>query len=212
MTSGSRRVFINCPFDDAYKPVFDALLFCVYDCGFAPASALERSDSGEVRFSKIMRLIQICRFGIHDISRTELDDDNGLPRFNMPFELGLFLGCRYADPRRPARKRCLILDREPHRYQKFLSDISGQDIRSHGHDPFVALACVRDWLRSSSADETIPGSDEIAERYRQFQRDLPELCRQLRLTPAKLTFVDRCLLIQRWLGKPAYSLVGRRLE
>ena len=41
---------------------------------------------------KIYGLIEECRYGIHDLSRTKLDEINALPRFNMPIELGLFLG------------------------------------------------------------------------------------------------------------------------
>jgi hypothetical protein len=43
---------------------------------------------------RIFKLIEGCQFGIHDISRTELDTDSQLPRFNMPLELGMFLGAQ----------------------------------------------------------------------------------------------------------------------
>lgn len=33
-TSYDTDVFINCPFDDDYKPLFDAVVFAVHDCGF----------------------------------------------------------------------------------------------------------------------------------------------------------------------------------
>ena len=83
-----RNVFINCPFDDAYAPIFEAIVFAVHDAGFRPKCARERLDSSEVRLQKILSLISESRFSIHDLSRTELDDSNQLPRFNMPFELG----------------------------------------------------------------------------------------------------------------------------
>jgi len=38
-----------------------------------------------------VEIIRDSQFGIHDVSRVELDDANRLPRFNMPLELGLFL-------------------------------------------------------------------------------------------------------------------------
>ena len=57
----------------------------------------------------------------------ELDETNRLPRFNMPLELGLFLGAKsFSDEPRQKKKRCLILDSNPYRYQKFLSDIAGR--------------------------------------------------------------------------------------
>src|SRR5271165_5747846 len=46
-------------------------------------------------------------------------------------ELGLFVGFKYSGDARQQKKRLLILDKEPYRYQRFLSDIAGQDIRSH---------------------------------------------------------------------------------
>ena len=85
-------IFLNRPFDDAYKPVFEALVFAAFDCGYVPRCALEADDAGQVRVEKILAIIRGCRLGVHDISRTELDGANALPRFNMPFELGLFVG------------------------------------------------------------------------------------------------------------------------
>ena len=34
-------MFINCPFDAVYEPLFDAIVFAVYDCGFIARCALE---------------------------------------------------------------------------------------------------------------------------------------------------------------------------
>ena len=78
------NVFINCPFDEAYKPLFDALVFAIYDCGFVARCALEESDASRIRVQKIFEIISKCRLGIHDISRIELDKSTKLPRFNMP--------------------------------------------------------------------------------------------------------------------------------
>src|SRR5438874_3253316 len=89
-----RNVFVNCPFDDDYRRLFEAVVFAVYDCGYTPRCALEIEDASEVRIDKITKIIGDCRFGIHDISRTEPDAATSLPRFNMPFELGLFFGAK----------------------------------------------------------------------------------------------------------------------
>ena len=82
-----RNVFVNCPFDDLYKPLFDAIIFAVYDMGFRPRCAKDLSNAGQPRFNKIQDLIQNCKYSIHDISRTELDPVSALPRFNLPLEL-----------------------------------------------------------------------------------------------------------------------------
>ena len=44
-----RSVFINCPFDRAYAPLFEAMVFAVIACGCRPVSALAELDSGTVR-------------------------------------------------------------------------------------------------------------------------------------------------------------------
>jgi hypothetical protein len=90
----ARPVFINCPFDNDYRPLFRAMIFTILRCGFKPRCALEVIDGAATRISKIEKLIEQCPLGIHDISRTELDVKSGLPRFNMPLELGLFLGAK----------------------------------------------------------------------------------------------------------------------
>ncbi|HUF12994.1 MAG TPA: hypothetical protein VMN78_07845 [Longimicrobiales bacterium] len=72
-------VFINCPFDDDYRPIMQAVVFAVHDCGFVARSALETSDGSQVRIDKIYDLIRDCRFGIHDISMTSLDPSTDLP-------------------------------------------------------------------------------------------------------------------------------------
>src|ERR1041384_2209048 len=137
-------VFLNVPFDAAYRPLFEALVFCVTDCSYEARCALEASDAGHVRVEKIARIIADCAFGVHDISRTELDKASRLPRFNMPFELGLFLGAKRFGDRRQKHKSTLILDCERYRYQKFLSDIAGQDIKAHGNNPAQLIGAVRD--------------------------------------------------------------------
>ena len=88
------NVFVNCPFDSAYKSLFDAMVFAIHDCGFIARCALEEEDASQVRIDKIYNIIAHCRYGIHDISRTELDKITGLPRFNMPLEFGVFLGAK----------------------------------------------------------------------------------------------------------------------
>jgi len=95
------QVFINCPFDEKYFPVFRAVIFAVYRCGFYPNTALNIKNGLKNRLHKIEESIENSKYGIHDISRTE--SEKGLPRFNMPFELGLFFGAqRYGDKKDPA--------------------------------------------------------------------------------------------------------------
>jgi hypothetical protein len=86
-------VFVNCPFDEDFKPAFEALVFTITASGYKVRCALEDSNSGDIRFDKLCRLIQASERSIHDLSRTEVGKA-GLPRFNMPFELGLMMGAK----------------------------------------------------------------------------------------------------------------------
>lgn len=188
-------VFINCPFDDGYKPLFEAVVFAVLNCGYTPRCALELSNSGQVRIGKINDLIAGCRFGIHDISRTEPDPVNHLPRFNMPLELGLFLGCQTFGGHKHKHKSCLIFDFEKYRYQKFISDIAGQDIKAHGQSPERIIKGIRDWLRPHSP-HPLPGGQHFADLFAAFQAVLPNLCHRQNLVRDELEFVDLVAMIR----------------
>jgi len=195
----SRHVFINCPFDPGYRPIFDAIVFTVYDLGFVARCSLEEDDAGEFRLAKIERIIEECRFGINDLSAVTLDPATGLPRFNMPLELGLFFGCKRFGPPNQSRKRTLVLDGDQYRYRSFISDISCQDIRTHNGDAERAIREVRDWLRLSSKRTTLPGGTEIIDHYHRFRNDLPDICAVLALEPNRLTFLDLSKTIIDWL-------------
>src|SRR5258707_584516 len=132
-TGYDENVFINCPFDREYAPIFEAIVFTVHDAGFRPSCARERLDSIEVRL------------------------------------------------------------------QKFISDIGGLDIQRHDNDPRIAVARVRDWLRTESGSALIPGGTTIYNRYIRFRSDLRSICSELRLDLNELTFVDFSHTILYWL-------------
>jgi hypothetical protein len=198
-------VFVNCPFDEAYRDLFEALVFAIHDCGYVARSALELDDGSVVRIDKIAKIIAECRLGIHDISRTDLDPTTRLPRFNMPLELGLFLGAKRYGPADQKRKNCLILDVERYRYQQFISDIAGQDISAHGNDPTRVIRLVRDWLSNITPSSLrLPGGTAIAKRYRHFRVELPESCVRLALVYDELTFNDYVVQVEQWLRLNAH--------
>lgn len=192
------NVFINCPFDNEYKPLFDAIIFAVQIAGFIPRSAREASNAADIRIDKILRIISECKYGIHDLSRTELGA-NGLPRFNMPFELGLDIACKKFGNKRQKQKRLLIMDKDPHRYVQFISDIRGQDIDEHNESIKQVILKVRNWLSTESKRNNIPGGEYIYQRYSVFLEQLPILCEPTHLTVEELTFNDLINLIGLWL-------------
>jgi len=192
-------VFVNVPFDKKYSRLSDAILFAVHDCGFVARSALEVEDSGQARVEKILNIIEQSMFGIHDISRAGIDRNTKLARFNMPLELGFFLGAARYGSERDRQKRCLVLDRESYRYRSFCSDISGQDIRAHNDEPRDAIRAVRDWLSSHRSGVLIPGGKAVFDRYERFRAQLPQQSREVKLDHRELTFGDYTRLVVGWL-------------
>ena len=174
-----KPVFVNCPFDGEYLPLFHATVFTVVRCGFRPRCALEVNDAAQVRIEKISKIIGECMIGIHDISRTELDAVNRLPRFNMPLELGLYLGARYYGGRKHRGKACLVMNREQYRYQKFISDIAGQDISAHDDSAERCIGVVRDFLNGYNGSVPLPSGDVLVAEYTEFQTALPAICANL---------------------------------
>jgi len=122
-----------------------------------------------------------------------------LPRYNMAFELGLFLGCCEFGGRGHAGKSCLILDRQRWRYRKSLSDLSGRDIQRHNGNPKQAVIAVRNWLATESQLSDRPGGSFIIKQYERFKKELPSLCRRAKLRISELSFKDYCDLVAVWL-------------
>ncbi len=198
----SDNVFVNCPFDVSYKGMFEAIIFTIHDCGFISRCAREENDSGNIRIVKIMKIIDECKYGIHDISKADLDPTSGLARFNMPLELGLFMGAKnYASPRHYNReKRTLILDTEPFRYQQFISDLAGQDINAHHMSVAELITQVRDFLFSYAKRTTIPGGPYINDRFDNFNVDIVDLCDTLHWDRNNLPFQGYLACVLSWIN------------
>ncbi|MGH8144217.1 MAG: hypothetical protein ACREU2_17095 [Steroidobacteraceae bacterium] len=204
----AKAVFINCPFDDGFKPIFRAIVFTIISSGYYPRCALDATDGAEVRISKIADMIGRCDWGIHDLSRVEVDAA-GVPRFNMPMELGIHLGARLLGTPRHRRKRALILEAKPHRYDAVLSDISGQDVEVHANDPTEAIRCVRNWLSEhrKPKDPPLPGAAALVGDYQLFRKEARTILREQRLDPlARLPHNDFLFVASDWIAKRAKAL------
>jgi len=182
------------------------MVFTIYACGFVPRCGLEKEITRESRLTKISDLIENSKYGIHDISTIELSD--GFPRFNMPFELGVFFGASEFGGIDHNSKSFLILDRKPHQYKTFLSDLSGLDIKDYDSGNMETLVTVlRNWLNSlddkQAPDKMLPSGKYISERYRIFQLRLPHICRQEKLDFHNLTYLDYSWNASRWLSRYA---------
>lgn len=166
-----QNVFINCPFDKDFKPLLKALVFEIIYLGFFPKLSQTLSSSS-IRVNQIKDLIKSCKFGIHDLSRSKALTIGELPRFNMPYELGLDIGALEYGNKKLKTKKILILETERYHYQKVISDIAGQDIENHNDDPKTLVTKVRNWFSANFPDNIIVGQSVIWIAYNQFIYDL----------------------------------------
>lgn len=164
------NVFINCPFDAAYRPLLQPLLFTVIHLGLQPRIALEVIDGGQSRIDKIVGLIRDSKFSIHDLSRMESSQAGELYRLNLAFELGIDFGCRQFGDAGQQQKKSLVLDSQAHRYRTALSDLSGCDIESHGDKPQQIVKMARQWL-CNACKVPARGPTEIFDEFTQFLAD-----------------------------------------
>ena len=167
----TRNVFVNCPFDHDYLPLLRPLLFTIIYLGFVPRIASERSDSGESRIDKISTLVGQCRYSIHDLSRLRASEAGEFYRMNMPFELGIEYGSRLFGSERLRRKRCLVLEKEQHEFQKAISDLAGIDIKRHGNEPSEIVRAVRDWFVETVGLRRVHSASRIWYRFTDFASD-----------------------------------------
>ena len=165
--SFERNVFINCPFDKAFKKFLEPLLFTVLYCDFTPQIS-QTNDSGSTRLDNILKLIRKSRYSIHDLSRMVSSTPGEYARFNMPFELGIDIGIRNSGGPVLEGKRCLVLDTRAYRYHIAISDISGNDIEIYNDKIQHLVRIVRNWL-SIQDKSSKPGPKLIWEDYNEFR-------------------------------------------
>ena len=168
--SFKQNVFVNCPFDDEYLPLLRPLLFTIAYLGFSPRISLEELDSGKLHIQKIIRLVESSQYAIHDLSRLQARRAGEYYRLNMPFELGIDVGCRLFGRGQRNQKRCLVLEEQHYRYQAALSDLSNSDIAVHGGSPERLVAEVRNWLNSQARLRS-PGPTRVWTEFLEFMVD-----------------------------------------
>jgi len=165
------NIFINCPFDEEYIPLLRAIVFTSLYLKLKPHLS-QTISSSNIRVNQIKQHIRSCKYGIHDLSRSKAMAPGELPRFNMPYELGLDIGASEYGNTKLRKKRILILETEKFHYQKVISDIAGQDIANHDDNPKILIRKIRDWLSANTEGKVIPPRSEIWIAYNQFTENL----------------------------------------
>jgi hypothetical protein len=95
--------------------------------GLRPRAAIE-IPGPQRRLGRIHELMASCRYSFHDLCRVTLR--GGVPRFNMPFELGLAVALA-----REGKHDWFVFESRAHRLQRSLSDLNGTDPLIHGGSP-----------------------------------------------------------------------------
>jgi hypothetical protein len=139
-------VFINCPFDSEFEPLFHAIVLAIAARGFTPRSARETEGQAEPRMTRIAKGLAESKYSIHDLSRFQGEGAENLARFNMPLELGIAMGIRHSKAGTPAPHNWFVLVPENFVHQKFVSDLAGYDPSDHDGQPATVIQRVAAWL------------------------------------------------------------------
>ena len=198
-------IFINCRFDVEFLPFLKAIIFTVMDCGFRPRCALEQQGSQTTRLAKLLEIIAATPHCITDISLSRKAQAES-PRLNMAFELGLFIGMLNSPGKKKAGQSLLVIDSEPYRYQRTISDLAGVDIQAHGGDPLRAVGCIREWLRALGRKKAfVPPAADICARFTRFISELRRMMRLEGFDPAQPLglegYLDYVEFVKVWLLK-----------
>lgn len=169
-------VFINCPFDAEYAPLFDAIVFATTCCGFLARSALESGNVADTRMSRIAKAVLSSKYSIHDLARCRGEGAEGFARFNMPLELGIAIGRRFTSGE--DAHDWLLLVPEGHAYVQFISDLAGFDPKSHDGTVEQIVKKVIVWLATRKDAVSIPDPAQVIEALPNFQRRKQELIQQ----------------------------------
>ncbi len=175
-------VFINCPFESSYDTIFNAVVFAVLECGFSPRCAKEEEGSSGDIFNEILTMIKECKYGIHDISKSRLNSKTRMARFNMPLELGVFIGANEYG----RREKDYLIFGDHSKFKDYISDLSGKRAKDHKKDFQEAIKSIRTWLHNKTEKSVISGTN-ICNRYKDFKTDLPYMCEAVDWTPNVLT-------------------------
>jgi hypothetical protein len=160
-------VFLNIPYDERFENLYLAYVVGLIQLGLRVNAAVAAPNQG--RLATIIKLIDRSDFSIHDLSRIETS--SGVPRFNMPVELGLAL---YRSHVTRGKHRVFIFEGKRFRAQRSTSDVNGIDPQIHRGTAKGLMAGLRNILRQPGDVTTVP---EMLASYRAVKRRLPQLRR-----------------------------------
>lgn len=164
----AKAIFINCPFDEDFAPIFDAMVFATVCCGFLPRSALETGSVAESRMERIVRAIFSSNYSIHDLSRCKGEGSEHLARFNMPLELGIAMARRFIATEEGMKHDWLLLVPEGYTYTRFVSDLAGFDPLRHDMTIETVVPQLMSWLATRPDAVRTPTPIEVLAAFPEF--------------------------------------------
>lgn len=185
------RVFLNIPYDQKFERLFLAYVAGISPYGMFPHATLEIPDSSR-RLEKILNLERSCQYSVHDLSRVQRDAAKPrVPRFNMPFELGLCVSD--ANRRRGQKQNWFVFEAEPNRLDKSLSDLKGTDPKIHSATIRGVLSGLGNIFRRPGRQPSVPQMMTIYRRLRKNQAAILEAAGSDTLYSRRV-FLDVCVL------------------
>ena len=175
MPGYERSVFLNCPFDDLFAPLFHVAVLTIAALGFTPRCARESEGESDPRIDRIAKGLRESKYSIHDLSRFHSEGADHLPRFNMPLELGMALSLRYQGKITGIPHNWVALVPYGFVHQKFISDLAGFDPPSHEQTPTSVIKAISGW-QTIQADYSLPAPSPkaILQAYPTLVKSLEE--------------------------------------
>lgn len=161
--SRAGNVFLNIPFAPTHEYLYLALIAGLTALRLTPRCVLEIPPQ-QSRLYRLFELIGSCAYSVHDLSYVKLSGGGGdkVPRFNMPFELGIAVALALAQPG-PRQHQFRILEAKEFRLQKSLSDVLG-------HDPYIHKGRAEGVLEALlNVFSDLPESADINEMRRVYR-------------------------------------------
>ncbi len=162
-------VFLNIPYDAAFERLYIAYIVGITAFRLIPRATLEIPDSTR-RLDRIQYLLHACRYSVHDLSRVEVSRDGSrLPRFNMPFELGLAVSWSTIHP---GRHSWFVCDSQPHRVLRSTSDLAGTDVNIHNG---TVYGVMRELCNVFLREAVRPDVADLMKQYRRLRSAIPQI-------------------------------------
>jgi hypothetical protein len=148
------QIFLNHAFDSRREYLYLSLIGSLASLGLRPRSVVELPGDTS-RLERLHALIRACQYSVHDLSAVELTvRPYRVPRFNMPFELGLAVALKLQ-----GEHEFRLLEAVDRRLDQSLSDLKGYDPYIHGATPIGVFDAVRNMFSALDSPPTRSRAD-----------------------------------------------------